>query len=160
MILTSQEEYGLRCALTLARAQRAARSGDADESLTLAQIAEAEGLTGPYAGKILRVLVQSGLVESTRGRSGGYRLVRPAGEIPVSALLHGLGGKFYDGDICSTAPTGLCVHNNDCAIRSLWVGLQQLVDGYLGRTSLAELIGDESSVSENMAQLVSSLPSR
>ena len=161
MILTSQEEYGLRCALTLARAQQAGHPGSpGDGALTLGQIASAEGMTSPYAGKLLRVLVQSGLIESTRGRSGGYSLTRPAAEIPVSAVLHGLGGKIYDGEICSTAPGGLCVHNNDCAIRSLWMGLQQLVDGYLSRTTLADLIGDESSVSKSMSNLVSSLPTQ
>lgn len=143
VILTAQEEFGLRCALTLARA------GLDDEGvpapLTLGQIAETEGLTTAYAGKIMRLLVSGGVVESTRGRAGGYRLSRPAAEIGVASVLHDLGGKFYDGEICTrtTAGNGLCVHNNDCAIRSLWSGLQSMVDEVLTRTTLMDLASDD-----------------
>jgi cysteine desulfurase len=156
MILTAQEEYGLRCALTLARAQQYAWRLGSDGSLTLGQIAATEGLTSPYAGKLLRLLVHSGLVESTRGRSGGYTLSVAASEISIARLLQALGNKMYDGDICSSnpAPGGLCVHNSDCAVRSLWTGLQQLIDGYLTRTSLADLMGDESSATKTVAHLL------
>lgn len=150
MILTAQEEYGIRCALSLARAQ--ARG---EEALTLTQVAEAEGLTPPYAGKLLRILVQADLVESTRGRSGGYRLQRPAREISVAQTLEALGSKIYDGEICKRPPgeVGLCVHNNDCSVRSLWTGLQTMIDRYLGETSLHDLITDEQSMSESLAEV-------
>ncbi len=149
MILTAQEEYGLRCALHLARAQ-----SRPDSACNLAAVAAGEGLTQPYAGKLLRVLVSAGLVESTRGRAGGYTLTRAAAEIPVSELLHALGSKFYDGDICADAPTErLCVHNSDCAVRSLWGGLQSAIDQYLSRISLADLIGDEQAVALAFAQM-------
>jgi len=148
LILTAQEEYGIRCALTLARAQ--ARGEDA---LTLTQVAEAEGLTPPYAGKLLRILVQSGLVESTRGRAGGYRLLRPIREISVAEVLSGLGSKIYDGEICKRPPgePGLCVHNSDCSVRSLWTGLQTMIDRYLSDTSLYDLITDERTMSASLA---------
>ena len=94
MILTAQEEYGLRCALSLARVAPG-------ESLTLSQVAEAEGLTTAYAGKLMRLLVQAGLVESTRGRTGGYSLTRDPGEITVTEVVGPLGGPFYDGEICT-----------------------------------------------------------
>lgn len=147
MILTAQEEYGLRCALCLARAQRRGEGGDG--SLTLGEVAEREGMTTAYAGKLLRVLVQGGLVDSTRGRGGGYSLARVASEVPVSEVLQVLGSKFYDGEICTKAPgvvddkPAFCVHNSNCSIRSLWTGLQSLIDGFLAGLSLADLVGDE-----------------
>ena len=67
MKISAQEEYGLRCLLQLAQ------SGDKG-SATLPEIAAAEGLSVPYAAKLLSVLRQAGLIESVRGRSGGYRL--------------------------------------------------------------------------------------
>ena len=84
----------------------------------------------------------------------GFRL--PKSRISIARLLQALGDKMYDGDICSSnpAPGGLCVHNNDCAVRSLWTGLQQLIDGYLLRTTLADLIGDERSASETVTNLL------
>ena len=159
LILTAQEEFGLRCALSMARAGQ-----DPDglpASVTLGQIAEAEGLTTAYAGKIMRMLVQGGLVESTRGRSGGYRLVRPGSEITVSQLIDALGGKFYDGEIChrSASGNGLCVHNNDCAVRSLWSGLQTMVDLFLARVTLRDLVVDEATMDRTVAVLRESLES-
>ncbi|MBV9121820.1 MAG: Rrf2 family transcriptional regulator, partial [Planctomycetes bacterium] len=59
MKISSQEEYGLRCLLRLARAEGA--------SLTIPEIAAAEGLSVPYVGKLLAVLRQAGLIDSVRG---------------------------------------------------------------------------------------------
>jgi Rrf2 family iron-sulfur cluster assembly transcriptional regulator len=148
MILTAQEEYGLRCALSLARAGRG-------ESLTLSQVAEAEGLTMAYAGKLMRLLVQAGLVESTRGRSGGYLLARDPVTIMVSEVVGPLGGPFYDGEICTrpASASDLCVHNNDCAVRSVWSGMQGMVDNYLGQISLRDLASDEATMDRTMEEI-------
>lgn len=148
MILTAQEEYGLRCALSLARVAPEA-------SLTLSQIAEAEGLTTAYAGKLMRLLVQAGLVESTRGRSGGYRLTRRAAQISVGEVVGPLGGPFYDGEICTRPATAseLCVHNNDCAVRSVWSGLQGMIDQYLAEVSLSDLVSDEATMDRTMNEI-------
>ncbi len=151
MILTSQEEFGLRCALTIARHDHLG----SEEVLTLGRIAETEGMTTAYAGKIMRLLVQEGIVESTRGRAGGYRLARDAQEISVAQVLRAAGSKFYDEELCSTATssTGLCVHNNDCSIRSLWFGIQRTIDSMLQEVSLAQMVCDEAAMHENVQQL-------
>jgi Rrf2 family protein len=148
MILTAQEEYGLRCALSLARVSP-------QESLTLSQIAVAEGLTTAYAGKLMRLLVQAGLVESTRGRTGGYSLTREPASITVSEVVGPLGGPFYDGEICtrSASPSELCVHNNDCAVRSVWSGLQGMIDQYLEQVTLSDLVSDEATMDRTMTEI-------
>src|SRR5262249_40415094 len=64
MKITAQEEYGLRCLLRLAKAAEG-------QSLTLPEVATAEGLSVPYAAKLLSVLRHAGLIESVRRRSGG-----------------------------------------------------------------------------------------
>jgi Rrf2 family protein len=148
VILTAQEEFGLRCVLTLTRAGR-------DSSLTLGQVAEAEGLTTAYAGKLMRLLVQGNLVESTRGRSGGYRLTRDPLEVTVAQVVGSLGGRLYDGEICTKPATAssLCVHNNDCAVRSLWSGVQGMVDSYLDQVSLSDLASDEATMERTMEEI-------
>lgn len=145
MILTAQEEFGLRCALALARAGH-------DASLTLGQVAAAEGLTPAYAGKLLRLLVQADLAESTRGRSGGYRLRRDPAEITLREVVGPLGGPLYNGEICTRPATesALCVHNNDCAVRSVWSGLQGMVDEYLDQICLSDLIRNEAAMDRTM----------
>ena len=161
MKLTSQEEYGLRCILSLARreAQDAAlvridATGRAagNAPLSIGQIAELESLSTEYAGKLMGILCRSGLVESVRGRHGGYRLARPASSISVSEVLATLGDKLYrPTETCDrfSGDSSFCVHSNTCSIRSLWSGLQLLLDWVLSRTTLHDLVATNET---NMAE--------
>lgn len=142
MKLSAQEEYGLRCLLTLARSAPGV-------SLTIPQIAEAERISGPNVAKLLRVLKKSGFVVALRGQSGGYALARRPGEINVGEALASLGGRIFDASFCgrhSSATRG-CGHNSDCSVRSVWRLVQRAVDDVLSRLSLADLLVEESGVS-------------
>src|SRR5262245_58507488 len=134
MKITAQEEYGLRCLLELARHRGA-------EPLTVGAIAEQEGLSIPYVGKLRGHLRQSGLVESVRGRSGGYVLTRPAEEITLADALEVLGGSFFSSGFCDehNGTHERCVHLGECSIRSLWGVLGDIFDRVLKRTTLADL---------------------
>ena len=143
MKITAQEEYGLRCILSLAREEARDPVSAFRASLTIGQIAEREGLSTEYAGKLMGVLGRAGLVESVRGRHGGFRLARPAKETCVAAVLTALGGKLYRSvETCDRFSGDLrfCVHSNTCSIRSLWSGLQLLLDYVLSRTTLHNLV--------------------
>ena len=70
MHILAMEEYGLRCLL-----QVAFHPGPG--LLTAPEIARREGLGPEYVARIMRALRVGGLVVSTRGASGGYRLPRP-----------------------------------------------------------------------------------
>src|ERR1700722_8639835 len=117
MKITAQEEYGLRCLLRLARA-------DADQPpLTIPEIAAAEKLSPPNVAKLLSVLRQAGLIDSVRGRTGGYRLARPPAEIRLGAVLLALGEPLYEATFCErhTGPEpGACVNHDGCTLRALW----------------------------------------
>lgn len=142
MKLSAQEEYGLRCLLTLARA-------DPGASLTIPQIAEAERISGPNVAKLLRVLKNGGFVAALRGQAGGYTLARSAAEINVGEALACLGGRIYDAGFCgrhSSAARG-CGHNSDCSVRSVWRLVQRAVDDVLGGLSLADLLVEEAGFS-------------
>ncbi len=55
------------------------------------RIAAAQGIPGPMLEQILLRLRRGGLVVARRGRSGGYRLARPAAAIPLAAVLVAIG---------------------------------------------------------------------
>jgi Rrf2 family protein len=147
MKITSQEEYGLRCLLRLAR-------NDKDRSLTIPEIAAAERLSVPYVGKLLSVLRQSGLIESVRGRAGGYRLAAPPAEISLGAVLRALGEPLFDEPIfCGRHPgtetaDGKCVHLGACTLRELWLTLEGWMRRALDRITLAELVRNEGQLPE------------
>lgn len=141
MKLTSQQEFGLRCLLRLAREEEPA-NGEIVNTLPVNRIAEDEGLSTEYAGKLMGVLTRSGLVESVRGRNGGYRLARPAGQISLAESMAALGGKLFDGDTCERfrGDRHFCIHTDACTIRSVWTGLQFVLDQVLTRTTLQDMV--------------------
>src|SRR5712692_8769414 len=132
MKLSSQEEYGLRCLLRIARQTEAC--------LTIPEISQAEGISISHAAKLMRLLRRGGFVNSARGQAGGYTLARPAGQIVVGEVLAVLGGRLYDPGFCEehTGLERLCTHSVDCSIRSLWRTVQLVLDQVLSKTTLQD----------------------
>jgi Rrf2 family protein len=139
MHLLAQEEYGLRCLLQVAQHH-------GPEPLTIPEIAEAEGLSPEYTAKLMRALRQGGLVTSTRGPGGGYRLAREPREVTAWEVIGSLGGSFFPESFCDSHPGLLrdCIHSTDCSIRVLWRALETSLRDVLGRITLADLQRAES----------------
>jgi len=152
MKITAQEEYGLRCLVRLARVQGGV-------SLTIPEIAAAENLSVAYVAKLLTVLRQAGLIDSVRGRTGGYHLIRPPGDIRLGGVMLTLGEPlFEDPGYCERhagpETSGPCVHQDGCSLRGLWQSLEQWMRQVLDQVTLADLLHDEASVVQRMqAQL-------
>ena len=142
MKISAQEEYGLRCLVQLATL------GPGD-SLTLPQIAEREGISTANAGKLMWLLNKAGFVQSTRGTKGGYLLARPAADIRLSEIIRVLDHDAVNKHCGSyTGVLDTCVHNGDCGIRPVLVGLHEIVENALSQITLAQLVGKERSVDE------------
>lgn len=148
MKISAHEEYGLRCLVQLARAE-----GEG-ESLTLAQIAEREGLSVANAGKLMWILNKAGLVSSQRGTKGGYSLARPASDIRLNEVIRILDEDTVD-QFCKThsGVLDVCVHTSDCGIRSVIVGLHEIVQSALAEITLAQLVGSEAKVDAQLHQI-------
>jgi Rrf2 family transcriptional regulator, iron-sulfur cluster assembly transcription factor len=145
MKITAQEEYGLRCLMKLSQAD--------GQSLTLPDLAAAEGLSIPYVAKLMTVLRHAGFVDSARGRTGGYTLARPPSEIGLGSLLLQLGEPLFDEpSYCQKhagqAEDGVCVHKSDCSLRALWQTLEQWMRGTLDQITLADLLQNEGQITE------------
>jgi len=147
MKISAQEEYGLRCLVQLATLGE-------DESLTLNQIAEREGISPANAGKLMWLLNKAGFVQATRGTKGGYKLSRRANEIYLNEVI-----KVLDADEISNhcqSYTGIldtCVHTGGCGIRPVIVGLHEIVHEALAHITLAELVGEEAQVVETFHKI-------
>jgi Rrf2 family protein len=153
MKLSSQEEYGLRCLLQIAKAGEGA-------SLTIAEVSEREGISAPNVAKIMRLLRRAELVRSTRGKSGGYSLARPATDVRVLDVVNALGGKLFDASFCDKH-AGLepsCLNTSDCSIRPVLRHLQAAVDAALGELTLKSLLASEQEVAGTIHPRGLSLP--
>ena len=155
MKFSTQEEYGLRLLLRIAKS-------DSTKGLTIPEISEQEGISAANAGKILRMLRLAGFIESARGQTGGYRLKRSPSEIPVSEVLSALGGKLYESGFCDlhAGVENICTNSIDCSIRSLWKTIQTMLDGVLDKLSLQDLLGKEQEVEVHVANLTEEIENR
>jgi Rrf2 family protein len=138
MKLSSQEEYGLRCLLQVAR-------HDPEGSVTIPEISRIEGLSIPHVAKLMRSLRRGGFVKSVRGQAGGYKLARTPEHINIGEVLAWLGGRLFESSFCSmhSGMVDLCTHSVECSIRSLWQSVQQVVDQMLGKVTLSDLLSGE-----------------
>ena len=144
MRITTLAEYGVICALHLAR-----RVGEGP--VTGRDIAARERLPVDYVEQILLRLRRAGLVKSTRGAHGGYALAHRAEEISVRDVIAASELQTFDLH-CVTHPVEeeRCSASHACSIRPVWVLLQQKIDSVLDGVHLSDLLHEESEVRERV----------
>ncbi len=139
MLFSTKAEYGVRLMVELGR-----QPGSAPVSL--GAVATAENLPLSYLEHLVAKLRNAGLVDSTRGAHGGYRLARPAAEITMQEVVEALEGQIAPMECFHETPEGrvLCSHESDgggaCATKLLWTRVQGGVTRALGGTTLQELV--------------------
>lgn len=140
MRITTWAEYGVICALHLARRTE-------EGPVTGRDIAAREQLPGDYVEQILLRLRRAGVVQSTRGARGGYALARPSGEITVREIIAAAELVTFDLH-CDAHPLGSerCAQSCDCSIRPVWLMLQKRIDEVLDSVCLSDLLAAEPAV--------------
>ena len=110
--------------------------------MTIPEISEVEGMTPSHVAKILAILRRAGIVESTRGQAGGYKMSRQPREIIIKDILDPLGGQIFSADFCDRFLGGHeeCVHEASCNIRPLWTNIQAAVDAVTTRYTLEDIM--------------------
>jgi Rrf2 family protein len=144
MRITTWAEYGVICALHLAR-----RTDDGP--VTGRDIAARERLPGDYVEQILLRLRRAGIVASTRGAKGGYALAKPADDITVREIITAAELVTFDLH-CETHPLddARCAQSCDCSIRPVWMMLQKRIDEVLEGVRLGDLLEAEASVRQRV----------
>jgi Rrf2 family protein len=142
--ITTWAEYGLICALNLAK-----RAGEGP--INGREIASSERLPGDYVEQILLRLRRAGLVNSTRGARGGYMLARAPEEISVREVIAASELGTFDLH-CVSHPVGeeRCAESQSCSIRPVWMLLQQKIDDVLESVHLGDLLVDERAVRQRV----------
>jgi cysteine desulfurase len=115
-----------------------ARQGD-QAAVPLTQVADRQHLPLAYLEQIFSSLRRAGLVDSARGRLGGYRLARGAGEIDVAAIMLAVDEETRFTR-CSAGSEGGCVAGEPCLTHGLWQALGQVTSGFLASVTLADVI--------------------
>ena len=139
MLFSTKAEYGVRLMVELGRQP-------GSQPVSLGSVAEAENLPLSYLEHLVAKLRKAGLVTSTRGAHGGYRLAKPAEEIQMDAVVEALEGQIDPMECFVNLPTERvsCSHVGDqghsCSTKLLWMRVQGGVTKALAGTTLAELV--------------------
>jgi Rrf2 family protein len=120
-------EYAIRAAVEIARRPR-------DEFVLAREIAEKLSLPHQYLSKILQQLVRSRVLESTRGRQGGFRLTRDPDEVMLVEVVT----PFEDLKKTEDCILGnaVCSDSRACPLHEFWKGVRA---NYLDELNLRSL---------------------
>ena len=132
MRISTKGRYALRIMLDLAQ-------NDDLGPVALREISERQNITPKYMESIMSMLLRDKLVQSLRGKAGGYQLTRKPEEYPIYEIL-----SCAEGGL---APVHcLAMEENECPIRKtcltipVWEGLHQVIKDYLSGITLRTLV--------------------
>lgn len=108
-------------------------------AVALSAIAQRQKISLDYLEQLFLKLRRSGLVESQRGRYGGYKLSRPAAEIFVAEIMTAVdeGTRMTR---CFGDDTGPCLGDTRCLTHDLWTALGAEIENFLARVSLRDVL--------------------
>ncbi len=109
-----------------------------DQGHAAKEISEQTHIALPTVSKLLKLLAKSGLLVAQRGAKGGYSLAMPATDISLSQIINAL-----EGDIALTAcshSNGSCAVEKQCALRSNWRTITDVLRETLSEISLVQII--------------------
>jgi Rrf2 family protein len=110
-----------------------------EPALPLPVIAERQQISLAYLEQLFVKLRRAGLVESARGRLGGYRLARPAAQISVAEIMTAV-AEDTRMTRCGGELSQPCLGGQRCLTHGLWDALGEHILAFLEQVTLAEVI--------------------
>jgi Rrf2 family protein len=137
MKLSKKGEYAIRALIDLGIAAEVGRS-----LVQVTELAAHEKLPVKFLEQIMMVLKEAGLIESRRGKFGGYRLAQPAGRIVIGQVVRLIDGPLAPiGCVSQTAYEKCsCPDETHCGLRMLMLDVRNAITSILDRYSLADVV--------------------
>ncbi len=132
MKLTTKGKFAVTALLDIA-----IYSEDNKKPITLYNISERQNISLSYLEQLFVKLRKNNVVKSYKGPGGGYVLMRPLDQIPISDII-----RAVDEDMDARTCRGNrnCRDNRKCLTHDLWAGLTTEMYGYLDKISLQDLL--------------------
>jgi Rrf2 family protein len=131
MLISTKGRYALRAVVDIAENSGANR-------VSLRSVAKRQNISDKYLEAIVKPLVVAGILQSVRGKNGGYQLARPADEITAGAVIRAVEGEVASAP-CSNPASDHCTFGSSCRTAHFWIGLETVVDNYLDSSTIADL---------------------
>lgn len=133
MMISTKGRYALRVMLDLAQHRK-------EGYISLKEVARRQDISMKYLESIMAVLNRGEMVQSQRGKEGGYRLLRPDEEYTVGSILKLTEGSLAPVSCLDPSASVLCERSGDCLTLPLWRKLDSLIDNYLENVTLADIL--------------------
>jgi len=125
MKISTKGRYAIRLMLELAMHEN-------DGYVSIKSIAARQGISEKYLEQIIQLLSKNGLVESTRGAQGGYKLTKKPSQYTVGEILRVTEGSLAPVS-CLADDEHPCEHCDDCVTIEIWQNvldaINEVVDG-------------------------------
>ena len=131
MWVSTRAQYGMRALVEIALSS---------EPTSLKVVSDRQNISQHYLEQIIAVLRRAGIVESTSGAYGGYRIARPLEQITALEVVELMEGSL--AQVACIEDTEACELTGHCATETLWNRVDTAVRDVLGRTTLAQLVGE------------------
>ncbi|SMQ86213.1 transcriptional regulator, BadM/Rrf2 family [Devosia lucknowensis] len=138
-MISQKAKYALRALVALARAGRG-------QSRMIGEISQDQAIPKKFLEQILLELKRAGIVNSRRGRMGGYELLRAPEEITYGEVLRLIDGPIAPLPCLSKIAYRRCTDCKDeasCEIRHVFERVTLATRAVLDRTSLADSLNLE-----------------
>ena len=132
MLISTKGRYALRVMIDLAEHQT-------DEFISLRGIAQRQEISEKYLESIIRMLVKARVLESLRGKGGGYRLRKSPDQYTVGSILR-LTEDSLAPVSCLEENADPCPRSGACRTFRLWKGLDRVIHEYLESVTIADLM--------------------
>lgn len=127
MKFSTRSEYGLRTMVELARHFGAG-------PYSLAEVAKKEKISLAYLERIIAFLKRKNLVKASRGKTGGYELIKSPSEVNIGEIVETLEGPIKDENCV------LCRRRIDCGTKIVWQKVQKSLKETLNKLTLEDLL--------------------
>ena len=133
MRLTQWTDYALRVLMYCAACQ------EREQPVTISEVAEAHGISRSHLTKIVQQLAAQGLLDTTRGRGGGIRLMKPPQEINLGAIVR-MTETDFDMVECFNAEANQCRMSSHCRLQNVLSDATRAYLAVLDGLSVADLV--------------------
>ncbi len=130
-MLNQTAEYALRAVVTIAEQPDGRPIG-------AGKLAASLGIPQNYLSKTLHQLARAGVLESSRGKFGGFQLARPAARILLLDIVTEF-DEIVGQQTCLMGRT-LCSDHAPCAAHSRWKTVGEKMAGFFRETTVADLM--------------------
>ena len=131
MMVSTRGRYALRVMVDLALQ-------NTNGFIPLSDVAERQDISEKYLESIVSSLSKKGLLDSIRGKGGGYKLNRPADQYTVAEILHATEGSLAPVS-CLDKENNVCPRKESCTTLPMWTQLYELTENFFSGITIRQL---------------------